>query len=76
LRIEVEKIDRSLGLLGVLVEPTTVVMKAWEQVRAVGNAEGWAEPSPVKRGYRNVAQIERRSQVQILMHLRITVNQS
>ena len=26
------KVDRSLGLLGVLLEPTTVVTKAWEQV--------------------------------------------
>src|SRR5499433_2752497 len=36
-RIEPEyvmKIDRSLGLLGVLLEPTTVVAKAWEQVVA------------------------------------------
>ena len=34
-RIEPEyamKVDRSLGLLGVLLEPTTVVTKAWEQV--------------------------------------------
>ena len=38
-RIEPEyamKVDRSLGLLGVLLEPTTVVTKAWEQVQAVG----------------------------------------
>jgi threonine dehydrogenase-like Zn-dependent dehydrogenase len=38
-RIEPEyamKLDRSLGLLGVLLEPTTVVVKAWEQVVAVG----------------------------------------
>ncbi len=38
-RIEPEyaiKIDPSLGLLGVLLEPTTVVTKAWEQVLAVG----------------------------------------
>jgi len=48
-RIEPEyamKIDRSLGLLGVLVEPTTVVMKAWEQVRAVGQRAFW-EPRTV-----------------------------
>src|SRR5215203_4914482 len=30
------KVDASLGLLGVLLEPTTVVAKAWEQVRRVG----------------------------------------
>ena len=36
-RIEPEyamKVDRSLGILGVLLEPTTVVAKAWEQVAA------------------------------------------
>jgi threonine dehydrogenase-like Zn-dependent dehydrogenase len=36
-RIEPEyaiKIDPSLGLLGVLLEPTTVVVKAWEQIVA------------------------------------------
>jgi len=43
-RIEPEyamKIDRSLGLLGVLLEPTTVVTKAWEQVIAVGHRAYW-----------------------------------
>jgi threonine dehydrogenase-like Zn-dependent dehydrogenase len=40
------KIDPSLGLLGVLLEPTTVVAKAWEQVRAVGNRAFW-EPRTV-----------------------------
>jgi threonine dehydrogenase-like Zn-dependent dehydrogenase len=35
------KIDRSLGLLGVLLEPTTVVAKAWEQVSAVGHRAFW-----------------------------------
>ena len=30
-------IDHSLGLLGVLLEPTTVAAKAWEQVSAVGH---------------------------------------
>ena len=42
-RIEPEyamKIDRSLGLLGVLLEPTTVVTKAWEQLLAVGACHG------------------------------------
>jgi threonine dehydrogenase-like Zn-dependent dehydrogenase len=37
----VVKVDRSLGLLGVLLEPTTVVMKAVEQVRAVGQRAFW-----------------------------------
>jgi glucose 1-dehydrogenase len=48
-RVEPEyamKVDRSLGLLGVLLEPTTVVTKAWEQVQAVGQRAFW-EPSNV-----------------------------
>jgi threonine dehydrogenase-like Zn-dependent dehydrogenase len=48
-RIEPEyamKIDHSLGLLGVLLEPTTVVTKAWEQVVAVGQRAFW-EPRTV-----------------------------
>jgi glucose 1-dehydrogenase len=48
-RIEPEyamKVDRSLGLLGVLLEPTTVVTKAWEQVTAVGRRAMW-EPRTV-----------------------------
>jgi threonine dehydrogenase-like Zn-dependent dehydrogenase len=40
------KIDRSLGLLGVLLEPTTVVTKAWEHVLAVGGRAFW-EPRTV-----------------------------
>ena len=48
-RIEPEyamKVDRSLGILGVLLEPTTVVAKAWEQVHAVGQRAFW-EPRTV-----------------------------
>jgi threonine dehydrogenase-like Zn-dependent dehydrogenase len=48
-RIEPEyaiQVDRSLGLLGVLLEPTTVVTKAWEQVTAVGQRAFW-EPRTV-----------------------------
>jgi threonine dehydrogenase-like Zn-dependent dehydrogenase len=48
-RIEPEfavKIDPALGLLGVLLEPTTVITKAWEQVSAVGNRAFW-EPRTV-----------------------------
>jgi threonine dehydrogenase-like Zn-dependent dehydrogenase len=48
-RIEPEyamKVDRSLGLLGVLLEPTTVVAKAWEQIRAIGQRAFW-EPRTV-----------------------------
>src|SRR5262245_5215855 len=48
-RIEPEyviRVDRGLGLLGVLLEPTTVVAKAWEQVVAVGQRAFW-EPHSV-----------------------------
>jgi threonine dehydrogenase-like Zn-dependent dehydrogenase len=48
-RIEPEyamKVDPSLGLIGVLLEPTTVVTKAWEQVQAVGQRAFW-EPRSV-----------------------------
>jgi len=40
------RVDRSLGLLGVLLEPATVVAKAWEQVQAVGQRAFW-EPRTV-----------------------------
>jgi threonine dehydrogenase-like Zn-dependent dehydrogenase len=40
------KVDSSLGLLGVLLEPATVVAKAWEQVAAVGQRAFW-EPRNV-----------------------------
>jgi hypothetical protein len=40
------KVDSSLGLLGVLLEPTTVVTKAWEQIVAVGQRAFW-EPRTV-----------------------------
>ena len=43
-RIEPEyavKVDPSLGLLGVLLEPTTVITKALEQVVAVGQRAFW-----------------------------------
>jgi glucose 1-dehydrogenase len=48
-RIEPEyavKIDPKLGILGVLLEPTTVVAKAWEHVLAVGRRAFW-EPKTV-----------------------------
>lgn len=48
-RIEPEyamKVDSTLGILGVLLEPTTVVTKAWEQVIAVGQRAYW-EPQTV-----------------------------
>jgi threonine dehydrogenase-like Zn-dependent dehydrogenase len=36
------KIDPALGMLGVLLEPTSVVAKAWDHVQRIGNrAPGW-----------------------------------
>ena len=48
-RIEPEyavKVDRRLGMLGVLLEPTTVVAKAWEHIAAIGRRAFW-EPGTV-----------------------------
>ena len=35
------KVDKALGLLGVLLEPTTVVAKAWEQILTIGRRTFW-----------------------------------
>jgi threonine dehydrogenase-like Zn-dependent dehydrogenase len=40
------KVDSSLGVLGVLLEPTSVVAKAWEEVDRVGSRAHW-EPKTV-----------------------------
>ncbi len=40
------KVDATLGILGVLLEPTTVVTKAWEHTLAVGRRAFW-EPKTV-----------------------------
>jgi threonine dehydrogenase-like Zn-dependent dehydrogenase len=40
------KVDSSLGILGVLLEPATVVAKAWEMVMMVGRRSYW-EPRNV-----------------------------
>jgi threonine dehydrogenase-like Zn-dependent dehydrogenase len=48
-RIEPEyaiKVDPALGILGVLLEPTTVVAKAWETVGMIGRRSFW-EPRKV-----------------------------
>jgi glucose 1-dehydrogenase len=48
-RIEPEyavRVDKGLGLLGVLLEPTTVVAKAWEHIAAIGRRSFW-EPSTI-----------------------------
>jgi len=35
------KVDQSLGLLGVLLEPTTVVAKAWDHIASIGRRSFW-----------------------------------
>ena len=43
-RIEPEyavKVDQRLGALGVLLEPTTVVAKAWEHIASIGRRSFW-----------------------------------
>lgn len=35
------RVDEDLGHLGVLLEPTTVVAKAWEQIAAIGRRTFW-----------------------------------
>ena len=52
-RIEPEyaiKVDSSLGLLGVLLEPTTVVAKAWEHTLAVGRRAFWEPQTALVTG--------------------------
>jgi threonine dehydrogenase-like Zn-dependent dehydrogenase len=44
------KLDPSLGILGVLLEPTSVVAKAWEQVDAIGGRAHWAPTKAVVTG--------------------------
>jgi len=40
------RVDKSLGTLGVLLEPTTVAAKAWEHIAAIGRRTFW-DPSAV-----------------------------
>ncbi len=46
----VVKVDPSLGLLGVLLEPTSVVAKAWEQVDKIGHRAHWEPRTAVVTG--------------------------
>jgi threonine dehydrogenase-like Zn-dependent dehydrogenase len=46
----VVKVDGKLGTLGVLLEPTTVVAKAWEQVERIGNRATWKPTTAVITG--------------------------
>jgi glucose 1-dehydrogenase len=36
------RVDTALGLLGVLLEPTTVVAKAWDHIEKIGHRSAWA----------------------------------
>jgi threonine dehydrogenase-like Zn-dependent dehydrogenase len=44
------KVDPSLGTLGVLLEPTSVVAKAWEQVERIGGRAHWSPTKAVVTG--------------------------
>lgn len=44
------KVDPSLGMLGVLLEPTSVVAKAWEQVDRIGGRAHWEPKTAVVTG--------------------------
>ena len=46
----VVKLDPALGLRGVLLEPTSVVAKAWEQVNRIGGRAHWAPAKAVVTG--------------------------
>ncbi len=46
----VVKVDASLGLLGVLLEPTSVVAKAWEQVDKIGHRAHWEPKTAIVTG--------------------------
>ncbi|HZU79993.1 MAG TPA: glucose 1-dehydrogenase [Acidimicrobiales bacterium] len=44
------KVDPALGLLGVLLEPASVVAKAWEQVDRIGSRAHWAPKTALVTG--------------------------
>jgi threonine dehydrogenase-like Zn-dependent dehydrogenase len=44
------KVDPTLGILGVLLEPTSVVAKAWEEVERVGSRAHWAPETALVTG--------------------------
>jgi glucose 1-dehydrogenase len=46
----VVKVDATLGILGVLLEPTSVVAKAWEEVDRVGGRAHWDPKSVLITG--------------------------
>jgi threonine dehydrogenase-like Zn-dependent dehydrogenase len=46
----VVKVDAALGILGVLLEPTSVVAKAWEEVDRVGGRAHWEPKTALVTG--------------------------
>src|ERR1035437_6698756 len=44
------KVDSTLGILGVLLEPTSVVAKAWEDVDRIGGRAHWAPTTVLVTG--------------------------
>ena len=44
------KVDPALGILGVLLEPTSVVAKAWEQVDRIGGRAHWGPKTVLVTG--------------------------
>ncbi len=53
----VVKVDPGLGLLGVLLEPASVVAKAWEQVDLVGGRAHWEPRTAVVTGAGPIGQL-------------------
>jgi glucose 1-dehydrogenase len=43
-------VDPSLGVLGVLIEPTTVVAKAWDHIEKIGRRAAWAPKNVLVTG--------------------------
>ena len=43
-------VDPALGLLGVLLEPTTVVAKAWDHIERIGRRAAWAPQAVLVTG--------------------------
>jgi threonine dehydrogenase-like Zn-dependent dehydrogenase len=43
-------VDPALGVLGVLLEPTTVVAKAWDHIEKIGRRAAWAPQSVLVTG--------------------------
>ena len=60
----VVRVDKGLGVLGVLLEPTTVVAKAWEQILTIGQRTFWDPqhgPGRRRRAHRAAGRADRRA---------------